>query len=406
MARLYTIGYELEAPTTGVVGVEGSSGVNVTRDTGTFRSGVASLKLNTGAGPSTSYSSLSDTAISAASTTYYLRAYVNFTNLPAFSTFMGMGGFVTTNWNVNVRLSSTTIALYRIDTVIQSVSWSPATGTWYRIEFSATTDGTAANFSSAELKVDGTVVASGSFTQAKTASSVSVGFSTSPPTSVVAYVDDVALNDSSGGSQNTYPGDAKVVLLKPETDSAVGTGWTLGTGTAIAGNSGAAAVDNTPPLGVADLAAGSDAKQIRNASSATADYDTGVSSYTTAGVASADTINVVVPFIITGAPSATGAKSGNLVLVSNPAGATDSHGTYRAGANAGTYTTGWKTTIGTPQYAPSVTLGTRPVLRADITSGTAARIAMVCAMGMYVDYTPASTRVPRSPGVDSGNAHL
>ncbi len=229
------------------------------------------------------------------------------------------------------------------------------------------------------------------------------GWVEAPGASKVLYLDDYACNDSSGGSQNTWPGSGKVVLLKPGTDSAVGSGWTLGTGTAIAGNSGATAVKNTPPLGVADLAAGSDTKQIRNASSATADYDTGLDSYTTAGISANDTINVVVPHIITAAPVTTAAKTGQLVLVSNPAGATDSFSTFYSGVNAGTYATGWKTTIGTPQYAPSVTLGTRPVLRADITGGTATRIAMVCSMGMYVDYTPAPIRAPEIVALQAVN---
>lgn len=210
----------------------------------------------------------------------------------------------------------------------------------------------------------------------------------------VLYADDVAVNDSGGASQNSWPGSGKVVLLKPISDNAGGAGWTLGTGTALGGN-GFAAVDNIPPVGVADLAAGSDPKQIRNASSnANSNYDANMTSYSTAGLVAGDTVNVVVPFVSTAAPVTTSAKLGTVGVVSNPAitnvnlGAGGTSGAFWSGTTAGTYPTGWKWSSGTTTYAPSVTVGTSPVMRiTQVTSST--RIAMVSFMGMYVDYTSA-----------------
>lgn len=206
--------------------------------------------------------------------------------------------------------------------------------------------------------------------------------------------DDVAINNASGGSQNSYPGDGQIVLLKPTADSAVGTGWTLGTGTAISGNTGKTAVSNTPPLGVTDLAAGSDPKQIRNASSnANVNYDATMTTYTAAGVGSSDTVNVVQCWVATAAPLVTSAKAGTVGIVSNPAvtnialAAGGTAGAFWSGVAGGTYPAGWKWSPGTSTIAPTVTKGTAPVMR--ITQVTAStRIAVVCGMFVYVDYTP------------------
>lgn len=385
MARLWMAGAELTGAVTTADGAPDgvSSNGAVTRDTGTFRSGVASYKIDSVGGVAASFNGPVQTA---RSLTIYLRAYLNTSSTPTTTRLIVQFGN-----NTGIEFRSDGAVDLLVDNVVRgSASSAVNDGQWHRLEISITSNGTD-NITAAELQVDGTSIAtfSGSATAGSASYTPIFGWQNSPGASKTMFMDDLAINNSSGGSNNSFPGSGVVLLLKPSTDSAVGAGWTLGTGTAIAGNSGATAIKNTPPLGVADLAAGSDVKQIRNASSNTADYDTGLDSYTTAGVPTGATVNAVMPFIITGAPSATGAKSGSLVLVSNPAGGTDSHGTYRAGVNAGTYPTGWKATQGTIQEAPTVTLGTSPVLRADITSGTAARVAMVCSMGMYVDYTPA-----------------
>lgn len=214
------------------------------------------------------------------------------------------------------------------------------------------------------------------------------------PTTANTWRDDVALNDDTGANQNSWPAEGTVVLLLPTADSAVGTGWTLGTGTAISGNSGSTAVKNTAPVGVADLAAGSDTKQIRNASAnANVSYDATMTTYAAAGLTPADKVNIVVPIIATAAPVSTGAKQGTVGVVSNPAitnialGAGGTSGAFWSGAAGAGYPTGWKISYGTFTYSPSVIVSTAPVMRVtQVTSST--RIAVVCFMGMYVDYTP------------------
>jgi hypothetical protein len=276
--------------------------------------------------------------------------------------------------------------------------------TWYRVEFRVRTN-TSASDDTAELLLDGATVATTTTASLTTfgVGTFSYGWVTAPGASKVIYMDDIAVNDDQGANQNTYPGDGKVVLALPISDNAVGTGWTLGTGTAISSN-GWSAVDSTPPNGVTNVEAGSDQKQIRNASSnASVSYDANLTTYTTAGIVAADTINVLVPIVATAAPVSTSAKQGLVGLASNPAittialGAGGVSGAFWSGATEGTYPSGWKISYGTTTYAPSVTLGTSPVMRiTQVTSST--RIATVCFMGMYVDYTPAAVvaAVPHS----------
>jgi hypothetical protein len=199
------------------------------------------------------------------------------------------------------------------------------------------------------------------------------------------YFDDFVADSS------VIPGEGAVVLLKPTGDQAW-FGWRLGTNTAF-GN-GYESVNNTPPLGVADLAAGSDPKQIRNAvASANDSYDALMTTYTAAGIGAGSTIEAIRPIVLTAAPVTTSAKLGTVGVVSNPTianvslGATGTAGAFWSGVTAGTFPTGWKFSGGTFTVAPAVTLGTAPVMRiTQVTSST--RIAMVCFMGMYVDYTP------------------
>jgi hypothetical protein len=188
----------------------------------------------------------------------------------------------------------------------------------------------------------------------------------------------------------------------PTADSAGGTGWVLGTGTALGGN-GWIAEDNKPPVGVADLTAGSDTKQIRNATaSANSNYDATMTTYTAAGINASDTVDAVLPVVATAAPTATQAKQGTVGVSSNPAitnialGAGGTSGAFWAGSAGGTYPTGWKISKGTLTLAPSVTIGTAPVMRiTQVTSST--RIAVVCAMGIVVVWTPVVVaRVPYS----------
>lgn len=216
-----------------------------------------------------------------------------------------------------------------------------------------------------------------------------------------ADFDDVALNDDQGASQNSWPGSGKVVLLKPISLNTNGGSWT---DDAAATTSAAltAALDNTPPKGIADTTAGGGDHQVRNAAANTS-LDMNLTTYATAGIAATDTINVVEPQINVGAPVVTGAKTGSFGITTNPTianrvftGGTTAAANFWRGAAPSTYPTNWTTgwERGTITYGSSVTVGSSPVARVTITGGTTTRIAMVDAMGIYVDYTPATTKAP------------
>ncbi len=271
---------------------------------------------------------------------------------------------------------------------------SAGTDTYYRVEMKVVYNGST-QISDVELQLDGVSVASTSGL-AIASLAIKIGWGlTAPGANTIVYLDDVAFNNNAGANNNTWPGDGAVVLLLPTADSAVGTGWVLGNNTAEGGN-GWNSVNNTPPVGIADLGgAGADTGQIRNATAAAnSNFDATMTTYTAAGVTAGSTVNAIHPWVITAAPVTTSSKQGTVGVVSNPAitnialSATGTAGAFWQGAAGGTFITGWKGSPGTITEAPSVTLGTAPVMRVtQVTSST--RIAVVCFMGIYVDYTPA-----------------
>jgi len=395
MARIVTSGAEITAGGSDSTCPDGQSVGTVTRDTGTFRSGLASFKC-AGVSGSSHYKAWNWTA-PASGTTQYIRGYLNFSAFPTNTItviqFFGLvAGKITSGgllqlWNLTGTPAQ-----------IGSSSSALSTGTWYRIELSCLIAAGAAD--AVELRLDGATVASQSgFSLSDTVpGEMELGVFQDPGSSLNVFVDDVALNDSTGGDQNTWPGAGNIVLLKPTADSAVAAGWTddAGSGTNIFD-----AVANTPPQGIADTTSSTGLHQIRDATTgANEAYDATMTDYTTAGVPSGATVNVVDPVISTAAPVSTSAKVGQVGVVSNPAIAvinlTGNSGQFWSGTPAGTYETGWKWSHGTRTYAPTVTLGTAPVMRVtQVTSST--RIAMVCLMGIYVDYTPAVSSFIAAP---------
>lgn len=207
---------------------------------------------------------------------------------------------------------------------------------------------------------------------------------------VDAYFDDIVIDDA------TFLAPSKVALLVPTADSAVGTGWTLGSG----GTTGLwDAVNNVPPTAVADTGT---TAQIRNAASNTNSYDATMTTYAAAGVATGDTVLAAQPVISTAAPVVTSAKLGTVGVASNPTianialGAGGTAGAFWSGLAGGTYPAGWKVSFGTLTTSPSVTIGTAPVMRVtQVTAST--RIAMVAFMGINVAWTPAPAAAANPP---------
>jgi hypothetical protein len=389
MARLWHAGAEIDggvsvaAQNTGPDGLHSGGTGTASRDTTVFRSGAASWKFVSG----TTFCSLVPSAPSFVDgVTYFFRLYVNTTTIPTTSCpilTVSAGAF-----DCRFLVTTGTVQLFQASVGQGSPSVAAITdGLWHRIELKMVATATT-TWTAAELLLDGGSVGTWSGSVART-NSWNFGFNSTGGTGCTINIDDVALNDSTGTVNNNYPGDGAVVLLKPTADSAVGTGWVTGAG---GSTSLFAAVDNTPPVGVADT--GTATSQIRNATSNATSYDATMTTYTAAGAGAGATVNAVLPVIATAAPVTTSAKQGTVGVVSNPAitnvalGATGTAGAFWSGLAGGTYGAGWKWSNGTMAEAPSVTLGTAPVMR--VTNSTAStRIADVCAMFMYVDYTPA-----------------
>jgi len=392
MARLMTSGAEVYYVFSGVSGSDpdgtSSGGLTTTRDTSVFRSGAASFKNDTGAGNSTGGPSF---GFGVGTSEIFARAYIRLEQMPA-STSHIMGFDVSSG--PAARVSSSGLLTLRDrtgggDVQIGSGSTTLTTGVFYRIEMRFKVGAGATD--EVELRVDGSVVqaSTGLNIQDGTPATLQVGWLSTAGTNHVNYVDDIAINDSTGSFQNSWPGDGKVVLLVPISDNQRGS-WTGG----AAGTTNLwQATNNTPPIGTASE---TDLTQIESADSspdnATDEYRANLTTYTTAGIGASDTINCLQLHVNHGEDVSTGTKTGKFRLESNPAATGGTYTTFTFGDDIsalGTWPTNWVFDSSAVEYNPSVTLGNSPVVALRKTD-TGTRVGSVDFVGVYVDYTPAT----------------
>lgn len=394
MARLFETGAETRSGSAEAV----NKSASCTIDTSIFRSGSASFRCNTG---SLDIASRVTKPIAGVLGRWYrTRAYFRFSDLPAVTNSALMYYFSDVEL-VSARITPTgKLILWNNVSGTQIGSNSSATiktdGTWYRVELAINLDIGAID--QAELYLDGSLVATATSLSLSdvAVANISIGWASDSVTGInkICNVDDIAINDDQGASQNSYPGSGKLVLLVPISDNARDTLWTGGAG----GTTNLwKAVSNLPPTGTATE---TDLTQIEHAGGAagtTDRYDANMTTYASAGITSADTINVITFIEIDGEDVATGAKLLNFEVLSNPVIA--SPGNVTAGDDVGalgTYPTNWSTrTHQGVTYNPVISINTSPVMRVRRPE-TANRVASVCFMGMYVDYTPPTTSPPSS----------
>jgi hypothetical protein len=383
MARAQTTGAESNDATIEQVSLA-ISGATVVIQSTVKRSGTYAYHCNSGAGGVTSYLGALAMSSSGAS---YVRFAIRVSTLP--SSTVRICRPQASNANISVRLTSGgKLQLWNEVAASQIGSDSAATiavDTWYRVELYWNEAGAGA-VDDGELRLDDTTVAS--FTNldlGTTSGTFQFGWVDSPGANRSLYVDDLCQNTTTGSDQNSWPGDGKIVLLLPISDSIRDALWTGGAG----GTSNLfEAVNNTPPTGTASE---TDSTQIEHAGGAggtTDDYEATMTTYSTAGLVSGDTVTVVQLLVAHGEDINTGTKVLSSEVLSNPAIA--SSGNFNAGNDAGalaTYPSTWTIHRGTIAYAPSVTLGTSPVMRVRRPE-TANRVASVCFMGMLVEYAP------------------
>lgn len=359
-----------------------------TISTTTVRTGTYAFKADAGAGNAAASFSWALGAV--LDTTYTARVYVNVPALPAAS--------VPVLWFRNASAVGYVAALGTDGTLglfdglalgTQIGSWSTFVvplNTWVRIELS-TKIGTGA-VDVAELRVEGAIVAStttGNLTDTSP-SSVRIGWGVAGAgANAVIYLDDFCANDSTGSSQVTFPGGGRIVLLKPISDNARATLWTGGVG----GTTNLwDAVDNTPPVGTATETNTTQIEHAGGAAGTTDAYDANMTTPATAGIRSTDVVNTAHFMEADGEDINPGSKLLNFEVLSNPVIASPGNVTAgNDGGALGTYPTTWVARASSPVYNPRLDVNVSPVMRARRPE-TASRVASVCFMGIYVDYTP------------------
>lgn len=362
------------------------SNATVTRDTSVKRTGFSSRAHNSGVSNALAYTHVS-WGIQGANG-YYTRLYFAVSALPDSTCrivfYSDSGG----NPLVGARLTSAgKLQLWRevAGSEAQIGSDSVATitaNTFYRLELFCKTVAGASDAS--ELQLDGTSVASqtgASYSDLNTAQLLA-GWLNSPGASKILWLDDVAVNDDTGATQNTWPGAGSIVYLDPVSDNARTGSWTAGAG----GTSNLwDAVNNEPPSGAA---AASNTSQIVDASTAdtTGNYDANMESYIAGGVSAGSTV-ILVQSVFQVATTNTTTCSGAIRIVSNPAQAAEESKTMGAGVALGSWPTNWHTMWGAAQVSPAPTLATEPVLRIG-RRGTQSTELHCCGMRIAVEYTP------------------
>lgn len=396
MARLSTGGFEIDVAHASPDATGPPTGT-VTLNTTTKRSGNSSGKYDSTGANAAAFTGIRRADLSVApliaSQTAFIRAYMNFANAPGSTTrVMKARGGASSAQGVSVRLTSGGKLQLWNDVAGTQIGSDSATtlvmdGTvWYRIELKSVADASN-NTTDCELQLDGVSVASISATSISGVSAGPIfGWLTAPGANKVLYIDDIAVNDSTGAANNTWPGAGKVVLLAAISDNAR-VGWTNAAGgtTNLFDD-----VDNIPPVGVASPST-QPAQIKRNAANTTDTYDANLTTYTTAGLASGDTLNAIHIFFNIGYSFAAVASEG-LQMLSNPVIAEFT--TSTDGSAAGSYNSHWtwggKAVDYSGTVSSNVTVDTSPVLRVRKNTSSSSRQQFCDFMGAYVDYTPAS----------------
>lgn len=267
MAYLNICGFEtgdlLEAiSTSGTLSAQGT----------TKRTGAYALKLNPTAGTAffviAKYDGNGQNA-TLGTANVYSTLYLNIGTLPGadceIMTYSGTTHYFRVVLKTTGALQLQYINSGAVWTNIGSASSALSSGTWYRIEFSATNTATGGS-EGCELKLDGSVVATGTGLTTFSPGNINYLYLGNPITggaTYVIYYDDIAVSDSA------YPGAGQVNILKPNATGNY-TAWTDGAGTA--------------PTNVAEVPHDSDTSYITSSTNAQAETEA-LDSAATGGVA-------------------------------------------------------------------------------------------------------------------------
>jgi len=212
MSRLLSIGAELQSTTNGMEwDTTSASGGSVTIDTTTKRSGSASIKFVSNAAGS----NYIEHQYSASGVVTFSRAYVYFTAFPTDATG-AIIQHINSGGTVIACIAITTAGKLRLydgniaGTQRGADSAALSLNTWYRVELT-TNNGAGTEI---DARLDGSSFASGAMTSATNAQQIDFGFADWQANAVM-YMDDLAVNDTSGSAQTSWCGDGKIIHQKP-----------------------------------------------------------------------------------------------------------------------------------------------------------------------------------------------
>jgi hypothetical protein len=187
----------------------------ITFDTTTKRSGTHSMKAASTAAAS-NYVNLGNFDAQASGEIFYFRAYIYIADAPDADTVIFAGHSTAASRRYEIALTSgLALQLMSFDgaaqTQIGSNSSTLSLNTWYRIELSGEwdTDG-------CEARLDGTTFASGTCAGNVVSNAFRLGIGINGTVAnTTIYFDDFAFNDATGTQQTSWPGEGKIVYLRP-----------------------------------------------------------------------------------------------------------------------------------------------------------------------------------------------
>lgn len=220
MARLWSGGAELNSVTDGVeqtLHVNSPTIVSTDIRSGTYVQQTTSLASGTRRGIGYQFAS------AAADGPYFFRFYFKYKTLPSGNNIICTlnSQEVPSSGRVGIRLTSAgALRLVDEDGVVGSNSSNLSSNTWYRIEIEYNRTG-AAGAHVLKARIDGNEFVS------STTRSLSSGVHTlwlggnlevEAQTQGEWYFDDIAINDSTGSFQNSYPGEGEIIHLRPNAE--------------------------------------------------------------------------------------------------------------------------------------------------------------------------------------------
>lgn len=258
MARLITSGGEIREHSTSDIGCPDgwSAGATATStSTSVIREAFASFQCD-GTAANTSFRRWSWTA-PALGATLHARSYHQFAALPTSDATIARFRTSADGALVSARLTTAgKLQLWNDSAGTQIGSDSAltvSTGTWYRVQLSMLINTGAVDTAALYVQQDGyqesdETISGSSLTVSDThGARFEAGWVTNPGATVSCYVDDVAVNDSTGTAQTGLPGDGWVFW------DATATKGTLNSWTDCAGGTNPhEGLSKTPPVGLAD----------------------------------------------------------------------------------------------------------------------------------------------------------